>query len=434
MKLKPFQEAGRDFLAGRRYALLADEMRLGKTAQAITAAEAICAKTILVVCPAIAQTHWKTDFERWWTSSSSSTKLDVVSYDRARIDRAAFAKTRWDVLILDESHFLKNPQAARTKAILGKNGIARSAHRVWALSGTPAPNHAGELWPLMFTFGKTKLGYEPFLYRYCNIDPYSGRVRGTNACNRPELKSKLKTVMKRRLKKAVAPELPSSTLTPYYVDARLDYVDLVYPVGKGEQLSKASSLECALKETLSGMPSESILEYIDGNVAELATLRRITALLKAPALVDLLQFELDLGSFDKAVVFGYHRDPMMVARDMLRADGYRAEVLYGGTPAKKRDGMLKRFNRKDDKSTQVLFAQIIAAGTAIDLSVAHEGFLLERDWVPGNNAQALERMGGYRQTEPVTIRDLIIPGSVDDIIGQVVNKKIADLSDIFNEG
>lgn len=428
LKLKPFQERGRDFLAARRYALLADEMRLGKTAQAITAAEQIGVRLVLVICPAIAQTHWKKEFDRWWPGQHG---LEVISYDQARTHRATYSAVEWDLLIIDEAHYVKSPSAARTKAILGKGGIARSAGRVWALTGTPAPNNVAELWTLMFTFGATRMDYDSFLLRYCNIDPFSGRIRGTKKGRIPEIQTALRKIMRRNLKKDVAPELPPFSLEPWYVTPNPEYVDIPFPVAAQDKLDEYSKLEAKLKAVLSGLPPDDVLKYLDSNIAELATLRRMTGLLKLPDLLATIQFELDNGILDKCVIFGYHQQGMKTAALMLKAWGYKAELIYGGTPQAKRDKILARFNRP--KGTQVLLAQILAAGTAIDLSAAHEGFMLERDWVPGNNAQALERMGGYRQTKPVTVRDVIIPDSVDDILSGVLRNKMRDISDIYGE-
>lgn len=433
MELKPFQADGRDFLASRRYALLADEMRLGKTAQAITAARRACVRNVLVICPAIATTHWQVEFDRWWPDHPP---VHVLSYDYARRHKSALIGVGWDLLILDEAHYLKTPSAARTRAVLGRNGIASVSKRVWALTGTPVPNHAGELWTMAFTFGVTKRSYENFLSHFCYVDPFSGQVRGTKPDNLPELRAMLKPMMRRNLKVNVAPELPPCTLTPWYVMPDPEYMDIVRPVNTEILLDDTRQKEAEIKAIIKDMAPDEMLDYLNSHLDALATIRKINGMLKVPALLETLDFELGNGVLDKCVVFGYHRHSMYACSEMLRGRGWRTDIIYGGTTQKKRDAMLRRFDRKTakgGKGTHVLFAQILAAGTAIDLSASHEGFLLERDWVPGNNAQALERMGGYRQTMPVTIRDIIIPGSIDDIVSSVLARKMRDISDIYCE-
>ena len=65
MELRPYQIVGRDFLLSHSRALLADEMRVGKTPQAILAAAAAGGSS-LVVCPAIAVSQWRREWQRWW--------------------------------------------------------------------------------------------------------------------------------------------------------------------------------------------------------------------------------------------------------------------------------------------------------------------------------------------------------------------------------
>lgn len=432
MRLKPFQETGRDFLASRQCALLADEMRLGKTAQAVTACQKIDAKHVLVICPAIAVDHWRRDFSVWWVGAGPV--LEVISYDRARIDKDKYGAKQWDVCILDESHFLKSPTTKRTRAILGKGGPARCSRHVWALSGTPAPNNASELWPLLAVFGATTRSFEGFTRHFCHVDPVTERVFGTKKARLPELRTTLGAVMLRRRKKEVAPELPACSLLDMPVEASEEYLDLAYPVAPllDGKVAKARTMERDLKNALVGMSPDAVLTYVNQSVEHLATLRSITALLKAPALVNTILLETSLGIIDKCVVFFYHTAAAHVARDMLKSKGIKSALLYGGTPAHKRRHVIDSF-QNNPKGLRVLFAQIKAAGTAIDLSAAHEGFLLEMDFVPGNNAQALERMGGYKQTLPVVIRRVTIPNSADDIISRVVSRKLADLADIYNE-
>lgn len=427
LRLKPFQRVGCEFLIANARALLADEMRLGKTAQAVVAARRLGVKRTLVVCPAIARTHWRKDWEAWWPSGPTPI---VVSYEGATAGKGD-VRGQWDLLILDESHYLKNPHAKRTQAILGRDGIVRRAKRIWALSGTPAPNHVGELWPLLRVYGATPLNYDEFLCRYCHVDPFTGRVRGTKKAARQELKVMVQGIMLRRTKEQVAPELPKAMVSDYYVEADASMLDLACPVQTEYWERKIVSLEERLREELNGLTPAQMLEHLDNAVTEMSTLRRLHAVLKLPALVQLIRDEVGSGQIDKLVVFGYHRDGLVIPHGLLKKD-FRCDILYGGTPAKKRDAILARFERPVKKhGTQVLFASIPAAGTAIDLSASHNGILLERDWVPANNAQALERMGGHKQTRPIHIRDLRIAGSIDDVIGKVLARKMRELSEII---
>lgn len=436
MRLKFFQEVGREFLAKRSRALLADEMRLGKTPQALAAAAKVQAANkqpifrVLVICPAVAKLVWEYEQPRWAPQLTGC--MTVVSYDYARANTDKLTQHRWDVLILDECHYLKSPDAKRTQFILGKDGIGWQADKIWALSGTPAPNHVGELWPLLKSCGITNAGYQDFINAYCYCDK-DGKPRGTKAKAVPRIKRMLDGFMLRRRKADVAPELPKCSITPWPVDSSREFLGLVRPVDGGKLLAEAEALQVQLKTALAQVPAEDHGEFLQEHITEFATLRRVTGILKAPAVYNSIVFEVQNGLLDKLVVFAYHREPMILLHRLLNEEaGIKAEILYGGTPEKKRDALLKRFNKPNNKGgSAVLVANILTAGTAIDLSVAHQGILLERDWVPGNNLQALERLGGHNQTNPITFRDAILPGSVDEIVGDVVRRKTDELQQIF---
>src|ERR1700674_4234287 len=163
--LLPYQVEGAVWLAGQKTGLLADEMGLGKSAQAIVACDAINAERILVVCPASARINWEREFKRFSTQQRTTTVLStggktplgaltICSYELAtrKGTNTLLRAVNWDVLILDEAHYLKTPDAQRTHAVYGKKGLVRSAKRTYALTGTPAPNNASELWTLLYTF------------------------------------------------------------------------------------------------------------------------------------------------------------------------------------------------------------------------------------------------------------------------------------------
>jgi len=65
MQFKDYQLEGIEWLAGKRYALLADDMGLGKTIQVIGAANSLALMNILIICPAVARGNWQNEFEKW---------------------------------------------------------------------------------------------------------------------------------------------------------------------------------------------------------------------------------------------------------------------------------------------------------------------------------------------------------------------------------
>jgi SNF2 family DNA or RNA helicase len=79
---------------------------------------------------------------------------------------------------------------------------------------------------------------------------------------------------------------------------------------------------------------------------------------------------------------------------------------------------------------QVIVAQIIAAGTAIDLSAASHAYMLELDWLPANNIQAANRLVSLMKSEPVTIDVCVTPGSIDERVQKILLRRARELKEL----
>jgi SNF2 family DNA or RNA helicase len=408
---RPYQLVGRDFLASRHHALLADQMRVGKTPQAILACEAVQSKRTLVVCPAIAVPQWKREFSRWAPDLNPAT---VVSYERARRDVAALSAIDWDVLIPDEAHFAKNPESGRTKAIFGKGGLGWSAKHIWALSGTPAPNHAAELWPMMRAFGVVGLTYNQFAERYCTIKQPGFKITGTRSDRIPELRELLSKFMLRRTRADVAPELPDVELDLLFLKPDWSGLDALNLIG--------------LEDRLMNMPEDARLPYLESQFESLAELRNATAAAKAPALADAIIEDIRGALLTQTVVFGWHVKALEAIVERLSDANIRAALLTGATTPNQRERIQTDFA---NGFIQVVVANIVTAGTAIDLSAAEHGYFLELDWVPSNNAQASNRIVSLMKNRKVSFDIATIPGSVDELIQRALRKKTQELRQLF---
>jgi SWI/SNF-related matrix-associated actin-dependent regulator 1 of chromatin subfamily A len=401
---RPYQIAGRDFLASRRFALLADEMRVGKTPQAILAARKLNAQEAIVVCPAIAVEHWKREWHRWWTTTCRPT---VLSFDKFRRDPDYVLKHRWDLAIVDECHFAKNPEAQRTKLIYGKGGLGWVADRLWALSGTPAPKHAGELWCMLKAFGVVGLSYEDYVRRYCVLDGM-GVIRGTKESMIPELRGLLAKVMLRRTRKEVAPEMPDIDFQFLEVKPAPG-VDLKYAAGKTD-----AELEAYIDAQQTGTWD------VEDRIA--------VAMAKAQELVGHIEFAIENNLLQQIVVFGWHVEPLKELVGMLHERHITAASITGQTSSKDREQVQQWFR---EGRLQVVCANILAAGTAIDLSAARHAYMLELDWVPGNNLQAVNRMVSMDKMDKVTVDVVTWPGSVDDRVQRVLMRRVRELNQLI---
>ena len=320
---RPYQLEGRDFLAARRHALLADEMRVGKTPQAILAAHKAGAQTLLVTCPAIAVPHWNREIERWWPSGPLP-RWQVWSYDRARSEWEGDRRGAVDVFIPDEAHFAKNPKAKRTKMVYGKDGFSRYAGAVWPLSGTPAPKHAAELWPMLRAFGAAGMTYDEFIRRYCTVNPLTMRITGTKVERIQELRDLLGKIMLRRTRRQVAPDMPAIDFqfldvrpkaTPgYAIPARLD--------------------------------DDALLEWVEAHSAVNAQDRQEVATAKVEPLADEIQFAIENELLVQTVVFGWHVAPLIALTATLRERGITANAITGATRNADRDGIQVSFSKR----------------------------------------------------------------------------------------
>lgn len=456
-ELYSFQRAGAQWLSQKKFALLADEMGLGKSAQVISACDALRLQRILILCPAVARLNWLREWEKFTSlerkqfaclSAADATHLPhtgvvVCSYDLASTPRvsAVLAARPWDVCVYDESHYLKNRRAKRTKVAFGP--IAAQAERVWALSGTPAPNHPAELWPLLQALGAYTNDYWTFARRYCHIreTPFGTQITGGR--NIPELRKILAPILLRRRKKEVMPQLPDITFADVAIepteipDSKL--IDDYWPNYKtfprerqAQVLFDDLAIQSRILETLTGdigFRRDTAIPVLQGLEHKVKSLRRWIGLRKVPNVVKMIEAELKAGAYDKIVLFGVHKDVLKAL--YFGFEKYGSVLVYGGTPARKRDKLVQRF--QDDPQCRVFVGQVVAAGTAISLTAAHHVGMVEADWTPAVNQQAIMRVHRIGQTMPVLCRFFGLAGSLDEQIQRVLQRKTKVLIELFDK-
>ena len=233
--LLPFQAEGVAFAVGRGgRCLLADEMGLGKTVQGIAVAAAYRADwPLLIICPSSLRLNWKHELSTWLPGEEAHVILSgveadrlleqdilpnitIISYDLMATRRAARLQSRWQCVIADESHYIKNSKSLRSKACVP---ILQKARRALLLTGTPALSRPVELFtqvsclqPKMFTSKKA------FEDRFCARKQGRYGVDASGASNLRELNLVLShTMMVRRLKRDVLTQLPSKRRQQVFV-------------------------------------------------------------------------------------------------------------------------------------------------------------------------------------------------------------------------
>jgi SWI/SNF-related matrix-associated actin-dependent regulator 1 of chromatin subfamily A len=428
MNLMPYQVEGRDFLAAHKRALLADGMGLGKTAQAITAAEKVGAERIVVLCPAIARENWKREFAMWFKGNFN---LVVESYDKVAVNavvRKNIVSFAPDVLILDEAHYLKNRQSKRTKALFGPyclgDGLVYHATRVWLLTGTPAPNNAAELfpmmralWPDLISNGDKPMNYVTFVERYTQFMATDFGLKIMGNKNVAELKPKLKTFMLRRKAEDVLKDLPEIFWQHQVVE----------PVNI---LAELRTLEASLDDDAKALILQLAEKGGDPSVeTHIATLRRLTEVSKATAVAKELAAELDDGAVEKIVVFGQHRAALDTIAEALKPFG--AVLVTGATSPRERQDNIDAF--QTNPKVRVFVGNITACNAAITLHAANHVAFLGMSWNVAENQQAAKRCHRIGQTRPVFVRVFSLAGSIDEAVTQVLERKTKMISQLIDE-
>ncbi len=429
-----YQILGADWLVTMRHALLADEPGLGKSAQTIRAADHLRLKRILVICPAIARINWLREFDIWSEYTRDFQIVErlgetirpqaslICSFDYAIRNAESLAQP-WDLVIIDEVHFLKSVGAKRAKAVLGKGSLVHQAGRVYALSGTPAPNHAGELWLILFVFGVTRLAYQDFLNRYCDQapTPYGFKVVGTKKSMIPELKGLLSKIMLRRKAEEVLKDLPpvfytQLTVAPGYVELTPEMTLQVeterqYTIDKIDQMDR--------------LDNQAAVRMLEALAQSISTLRRYNGLQKVEAAIQLIKTELELGLYSKIVVFGIHKE--VVRR--IAAAFPEAVLVTGDTSPAQRQVAIDSF--QNDPKVKIFVGNIKAAGTAITLTAAHQVLFVEQEWTPGDNDQASRRVRRIGQKHFVICRFMSLATPLDEKITNILRKKTSDLTSLL---
>lgn len=397
-----YQLTGARWLETKRFAILGDQPRVGKTPQAILAADRAGAKQVAIVCPAVAVGVWEAAIPRW---SFGLWDYTIQSYDNAV--RKGLPR-RADTYIFDEAHRCMNIQSARTQALLGFKSPARGAERVWALSGSIAPNHAGNLYPWLRFAGLVDMPALAFLQKFtnCFMTEYGPKVMGNKQSALPELRALLAPVFLRRTRREVFPEQSLPVWDDIFLASNVDQkrmnVDVLLNIGDS-------------------LPRED---------EHLATTRRLVGEAKAGPLADHIAKQLSSGSAGgKVAVYGWHESVLDVLCGRLAPFG--VVRIDGATSSAKRTARVAAF--RDDTATRVAVGQIVAAGEAVDMSHCDWLCFAELSWSEGQNAQVAARLGGPGQRGTPRISTSTLRGSIDEAVNTVLARRTRALEEIYGE-
>ncbi|XP_026563815.1 SWI/SNF-related matrix-associated actin-dependent regulator of chromatin subfamily A-like protein 1 [Pseudonaja textilis] len=420
--LLPFQRKGVDFAISREgRLLLADDMGLGKTIQAICIAAYYQKEwPLLVVAPSSVRYTWAEAFHRWLPSLSPDTirviatgkdqvsakPINIVSFDLlSKVEKQL--KTTFQVVIVDESHFLKNSKTARCRTAMP---LLKAAKRVILLSGTPAMSRPAELYTQIAMVRPTFFPqFHDFGVRYCDAKqgPWGWDYSGSS--NLGELKLLLEeTVMIRRLKSDVLSQLP----------AKQRKMVVVTPEGINSRTK--AELAAAAKEMAKGFKSKQEQKEA------LIVFYNKTSEAKIHCILEYILDLLESGR-QKFLVFAHHKLILDAICEELEKKNIGFIRIDGSTPSAERQSLSQEFQFSDKLSVAIL--SLTAANMGLTLSSADLVVFTELFWNPGVLMQAEDRAHRIGQTSSVDIHYLVAKGTADDYLWPLIEKKIRVLGE-----
>lgn len=432
LELFEYQVKGAAFLYDHKTAMLADQPGLGKTPQAICAAAAASSARgglgkICVVAPRAALTNWRREFVRWWPRRDLlRDQLWCINYDLLALDgpdREAFEHEAWGLIIADEAHRLKSSGAKRAQAVYRKAHQLlkdNSDFRMWLLTGTPAKNHAGELWTHLRTLrpdliadrSGRPMSQEQFESLYCEVfydERGDRRIRGSK--NTKELRERIEPFFLRRMKKDVQSQLPELIFDDYPIDPP-----------PGVNVPKAVH---GGPRNLEGKTWDDILDTIQRDSKNLSAWRRQVAELKIPLVKEYVENELEVPG-EKMIVFYHHTVLGKSLHHLLAA--YQPVIVNGATA----DAQAEVDTFNTDPNCRVFIGQISACQEALNITGATHVALAEASWSPSDNYQAACRAHRIGMGKSLTVRFLSLAKTPDEIVQRTLTRKAAELAELFD--
>lgn len=450
--LRPFQEVGIEFTeaAGGRV-LLADQMGLGKTWQALGYAILRNLRTV-VVCPASLKANWAREIFRltghrpYIMSGGEPGKHDarkllvekpmfsIINYDIISRKTETFNEEKFketglksevqnhfvwaelinlsqpDLVILDECHYAKNSSAARTQAVM-----TLEAPSIIGATGTPVMNRPGELWPILSLLYPEKFPSED---RF--IAAYTTGNRG--AKNVEELRALLKPIMIRRLKKDVVKELPPINRIYEWRELSEKAKRLCQKIMEGiyEQLDEWNPGAGGQQQAVANL------------LVQIMRLKQVVAIDKIPSVADLGVEVIDALSDNehmeakKCLVFSQFKP---VIKAIAKRLGNEAVCITGDLNTQQRTVEIDKF--KSDPTIKFLCATSAVASEGLNLQEAGAVIFTDLLWTPAAHEQCEGRAyGRLAALHSIDSYYVVAEDSIDQWIQEILDRKMGVINQV----
>lgn len=420
-EMYPFQKAGLEFIElTDGNALVADQMGLGKTIQALAYLGLHPEyRPVIIVCPASLKGNWEFEAKTWLNNDQNNNieiinggKLktptgDIVIINYDIIDKwcETLEKYNAQVIIFDESHYVKNSKSARSKTA---SKLSKDIPHKILLTGTPVLNRPAELWNQLQILKHKAYPDEMFFQwhkRFCDATQNRWGWDFSGNSNLEQLAESLKTVMIRRTKGEVLTELPEKQRTSIFI-----------PIDNETEYKTADK---DLREWIADNRDSNNYDKPSTGIEHLARielLRQVAVKGKLKGAIDWIK--MFLASGEKLVVFATHKK---VISALMEAFGECAVKIDGSVPASKRQDIVNTF-QTDDK-VKLFVGNIEAAGVGITLTASSNVSFLELPWTPADLEQAEDRCHRISQKNAVNIYYLLAKGTIDKNISAMVERK-----------
>jgi SWI/SNF-related matrix-associated actin-dependent regulator of chromatin subfamily A-like protein 1 len=419
LPLFDFQRVGVEFvLAAGGRAIIADDMGIGKTVQAIGASLMLMqsgdVQRVLTLCPASLKINWYREWIRfagieptvWYGpkhKGPEDNSVHIINFDIFRQHRERFEELGFQFLIVDEAHYLKNKDSQRTQAVFGGyNRKRRRRYKPFAvpyavlLTGTPVLNRPGELFPLLHYVAPDRFNdWSGFADRYGAWTPGNMQGRPWKPQNLLELHERTKDIVIRRRKSDVLGDLPPLMVSDVFVE-----------LSAAQRQAYRKVLGQVASEWKSSRPT-------------LETLQLLTGLLNQYKLDRVREIIDELRSADRSVlVFCTRLDPL---RTLLEEYPDCSVYIDGSMSPDQRQQSVDRFQHGD---ATVALLSLRAAGVGLTLTKADTVIFIDQDFVPANHAQAEARAHRIGQVNPVQVYYIMAEGTIDEDLRVLLAEKL----------
>ena len=396
--------------------ILADDMGLGKTTSTIIAALESGSKKVLIICPATLKINWKREIENYSDKSiyivegknfNPDADFVIINYDiiknfhdTKKKGESKIINSNFDLVIIDEAHYIKNATAQRTKLI---NDLVKKVDRLWLLTGTPMTSRPIDYFNLLSLIeSPVAKNWMAYAIRYCQGYQFSVGSRKVwnvmGASNLEELRDRTSNLVLRRLKENVL-DLPEKIITPVYLRLKSkNYEDIM-----GEYY-----------DWYDKHPEES--KSLTVQFTKLTKIRQVIADEKIAHTIELAENIIEQGK--KVIVFCNFTDSL---NKICEHFGKSAVKVDGSMSKPERQHSVDSF--QDNEKIKVFVGNIKAAGVGITLTSAEAVIMNDLSFLPSDHSQAEDRAYRYGQKNNVLVYYPIFENTIEGIIYDIINAK-----------